>query len=115
MSEPLVFLYRNHRNEVATRRVQPHRVYRGADEYHPEMQWLMTAFDLDRDAVRTFALRDVLAWGEEAVRRLAEAEAQRDALLAACELMIRKGMTPGQYSEACDALVLAVKKVRGDA
>lgn len=64
MSEPLVFLYRNYRGETATRRVEPRRVHHGSTEQHPEPQWLLTAFCLDRQAERDFALKDVLAWGD---------------------------------------------------
>ncbi|AWJ93253.1 hypothetical protein Sp245p_26380 (plasmid) [Azospirillum baldaniorum] len=56
---PLVFTYTNWRGEHGTRRAIPIRVYHGATEYHPEPQWLMEAHDLDKGAVRVFAMRDM--------------------------------------------------------
>lgn len=62
MSRPLYFLYRNHEGKVATRRVTSPNVYHGCTRHHPEPQWLLRAFDLDRQAMRDFALRGVLAF-----------------------------------------------------
>lgn len=52
--------YKNHRGEVAERRIRPERIWFGETEWHPEPQWLMEAFDFDRMATRSFALRDVV-------------------------------------------------------
>lgn len=61
---PLTFLYRNHRGEVAQRRVWPNSLYYGSSGWHPEPQWFLHAVDLDRDAVRVFAFRDIIALPE---------------------------------------------------
>lgn len=53
------FTYRNHRGEVARRRVLPTSIRFAATEWHPEPQWLMDAWDLDRQAERAFAMRDM--------------------------------------------------------
>lgn len=52
--------YRNYRGEVATRRIIPLRIYWGSNEWHPEPQWLIEAHDLDKKAIRTFALSGFL-------------------------------------------------------
>ena len=57
--EPLTFIYRNWRGEVAERKVIPLSVHYGATEWHPEPQWLMRAFDLDKQAERDFAMADM--------------------------------------------------------
>ena len=54
------FSYRNHRGEVGTRRVRPIRIWFGSTAWHPEAQWLLEAFDLDRQGTRDFALSSVL-------------------------------------------------------
>jgi hypothetical protein len=59
----LSFRYRNHRGEVAERRVRPIHVWYGSTEHHPYAQWLLRAYDLDKQAERDFALHDVLTWG----------------------------------------------------
>lgn len=51
--------YTNYRGERAMRRVVPERVWFGATDWHPTAQWLLDAFDLDRNACRSFALQDV--------------------------------------------------------
>lgn len=58
-AEPLSFVYRNWRGEVSERRAVPQYVYFGATEWHPEPQWMMRALDVDKGAVRDFAMRDM--------------------------------------------------------
>ncbi len=60
--KPVLVEYRNHRGEVATRRIIPIGWWWGKTQWHPEEQWLIEAFDLDKQAGRTFAARDVLRW-----------------------------------------------------
>lgn len=61
-SSEVVIRYTNYRGETADRRIVPIRIRFGSTEWHPEGQWLLEAFDLDRDATRAFALKDVLEW-----------------------------------------------------
>jgi predicted DNA-binding transcriptional regulator YafY len=62
MKEAVTVLYTNHRNETARRRIQPLRIWFGSTEWHPEPQWLMSATDLDKGAVRDFAMQDIREW-----------------------------------------------------
>lgn len=56
------FLYKNHRGEVAVRRVIPLGIVWGSTEWHPEPQWLLRALDVDKhNASRMFAMRDMEA------------------------------------------------------
>ena len=64
-STAVVIRYTNYRGETADRRIVPIRIRFGSTEWHPEEQWLLEAFDLDRDATRAFALRDVSQWGSQ--------------------------------------------------
>lgn len=57
--EPLKFWYKNYKGKLALRSVTPKRVYWGKNEYHPEEQWLMLAYDWDRAQLRTFAMKDM--------------------------------------------------------
>tara|TARA_B110000977_G_scaffold189740_1_gene259671 strand:+ start:263 stop:475 length:213 start_codon:yes stop_codon:yes gene_type:complete len=50
--------YMNYRGEDRLRSITPLRLYEGATEHHPEHQWLMVAWDHDKLAERTFALKD---------------------------------------------------------
>ena len=58
----VVIRYTNYRGETADRRIIPIGIRFGSCEWHPEEQWLLDAFDLDRGADRSFALKDVLQW-----------------------------------------------------
>ena len=50
--------YTNWRGETSKRTIKPKYIWFGATEWHPEPQWLLTAFDLEKDAERDFALKD---------------------------------------------------------
>jgi len=60
---PLCFTYRNYRGEVAERRVIPGEFYWGNTEFHEEDQWMLRAYDLDKESYRDFAVRDILSFG----------------------------------------------------
>lgn len=63
MEQLLIIRYTNHRGEQAERRIIPERIWFGSTEWHQEPQWLLEAFDLDRKAVRCFAVKDISATG----------------------------------------------------
>ena len=54
----LVFAYKTNKKKAAlTCRVYPRRIFYGSTERHSEMQWLMEAFDFDKQQDRIFALK----------------------------------------------------------
>ena len=55
--------YTNHRGETAVRRIEPFAITFDANEWHPERQWLLIAWDVDKQAKRTFAMARILDWG----------------------------------------------------
>lgn len=54
--------YTNHRGERAERRVLPVGIVYNATKWHTSYQWLLLAKDLDKDAMRDFALSDIHSW-----------------------------------------------------
>lgn len=58
MSDVVSFVYTNHRGERAVRRARPRMLVFMSTEHHPEVQWIMSAWCIDRDALRYFALKD---------------------------------------------------------
>lgn len=58
VSDVVRFEYRNWRGEIEFREATPLKFWFGQTDYHPEPQWIMTAFDHDRLADRDFALKD---------------------------------------------------------
>ena len=54
----ITMTYRNWRGEISRRTIQPWGVRFDATDWHPEPQWLLEAWDFDKQAVRDFALAD---------------------------------------------------------
>ncbi len=52
-------MYKNWNGEVSVRKIIPESLYFGSSEWHPENQWLLRAFDLDKEAYRDFALSEM--------------------------------------------------------
>lgn len=61
-SRVVTIRYTNYRGETAIRTIIPDKIWFGSSQWHPEPQWLMDAFDVEKDAHRTFALKDIHAW-----------------------------------------------------
>ena len=57
-AEAIRLTYTNHRGEKTVRYIMPSSIRFGTTEYHPEPQWLMTCWDFERGAPRTYALSD---------------------------------------------------------
>lgn len=55
---PVTLTYTNWRGETAQRTIIPRSIRWGSTEWHPEPQWLLTAFDVDKGSERDFALKD---------------------------------------------------------
>jgi predicted DNA-binding transcriptional regulator YafY len=55
-------LYRNYKGETSWRRIIPKRIWFGRNEWHPEEQWLLEALDIEKDAIRDLAMKDILEW-----------------------------------------------------
>jgi predicted DNA-binding transcriptional regulator YafY len=56
------FTYTNWRGETGLRKVLPVMIMFGSTEFHPEPQWLLVAYDLNRQAQRTFAMSGIKDW-----------------------------------------------------
>ncbi len=56
--------YTNYRGETADRQIVPdERTLRfEATEHHPDPQWVFDAYDTEKGATRTFAMKDVHFW-----------------------------------------------------
>lgn len=55
-------VYTNYRGETSVRRIVPKRIWFGKTDWHPDEQWLLDAHDVEKNAERSFALRDIRAW-----------------------------------------------------
>jgi len=55
----VTFSYMNWRGEPSQRHVELYGVFWGVTEWHPEPQWFVSAFDLEKKEHRDFAMRDM--------------------------------------------------------
>lgn len=61
MDKIITFTYRNHRGEVAERRVRGGLlVWLGAPGYGYKPGWFITGTDVDKEATRSFALSNII-------------------------------------------------------
>jgi predicted DNA-binding transcriptional regulator YafY len=58
-------LYTNYRGETAIRTITPEKIWFGETEWHPGEQWLLDAFDLEKQTMRSFAMKDIKSWVAE--------------------------------------------------
>lgn len=58
-------LYTNWRNEKAWRTIVPIEMWFGSTEWHKKSQWLLKALDVEKDAERDFALKDIVSWSKK--------------------------------------------------
>jgi hypothetical protein len=61
--------YTNWRGERAIRRVKPVRIRFGSNEWHREPQWLLYAVDVEKRALRAFALCSIHSWSSDPSNR----------------------------------------------
>ena len=54
--------YTNYRGETGIRRIIPIEIRFVSTEWHPAPQWVMEAYDADKDAQRSFAIKDIIEW-----------------------------------------------------
>jgi hypothetical protein len=62
VAEEVHILYTNWQGEVGWRRIVPKEVIFASSSWHPEPQWVLTATDLDKNAERSFAIKDIHEW-----------------------------------------------------
>lgn len=55
-------VYTNYRGEKAERLIKPVSIWFGSTEWHADEQWLLHAFDIEKDAERDFAMKDIESW-----------------------------------------------------
>jgi hypothetical protein len=58
----VVIDYTNHRGERALRTVEPMAMEYRVSPWHEGKQWIMQAWDVDKEAERDFAMKDIHSW-----------------------------------------------------
>jgi predicted DNA-binding transcriptional regulator YafY len=62
ISRRVLIDYMNWRGERSMRRIVPRSIFFGSNEWHPEPQWILKAFDLQKRGIRTFAMNKIHEW-----------------------------------------------------
>ncbi|MGV8142096.1 MAG: hypothetical protein ACP5NS_00490 [Candidatus Pacearchaeota archaeon] len=62
MEKEVLILYTNWRGETSIRRIIPKEIVFVSTEWHKEEQWCLVAFDVEKQADRTFACKDIKSW-----------------------------------------------------
>ena len=52
-------IYTNYKGKTALRKIVPKEIIFSSNEWHKEEQWLLIAFDINKKADRTFAMKDI--------------------------------------------------------
>ncbi|MBL8159500.1 hypothetical protein JNJ66_03520 [Candidatus Saccharibacteria bacterium] len=60
--QQISILCTNYRGDTAWRTIIPQSIWFGGTEWHPEKQWLLKAYDVEKDAERDFAMKDIQRW-----------------------------------------------------
>jgi predicted DNA-binding transcriptional regulator YafY len=58
----VTIVYTNYKGITSVRNILPIRIFFGGNEWHKEDQWLMEAIDIEKNALRTFAMKDIRTW-----------------------------------------------------
>ena len=54
--------YTNWKGERGVRVIVPYSIVFDSNDFHKDKQWLLEAFDTSKNAMRTFAMKDVHSW-----------------------------------------------------
>lgn len=69
-NDKILIDYTNHAGVRSVREIVPARILLGATQWHPETQWMLDAHDVQKDDLRTFAMKDIHRWGVEPGRQM---------------------------------------------
>jgi predicted DNA-binding transcriptional regulator YafY len=61
-NDKVTFTYKNYRGEISVRLVRPIMIAFGETGYHPGPQWYLHAWDVNKNAERTFTMKDIKDW-----------------------------------------------------
>ena len=60
--EVVKILYTNWKNETRYRIIKPISIEFKATEWHKDEQWILNAVDIEKNAMRGFAIKDIKEW-----------------------------------------------------
>jgi len=60
--EIITIVYTNYKGETGIREIVPQKIWFGGTEWHPKKQWLLDAYDINKQSNRSFAIKDIKSW-----------------------------------------------------
>ena len=57
--------YKNWKGIISVRNIIPKNIYYGNTEFHTQEQWLLDVWDVDKGALRTYAMMDIIEFIKE--------------------------------------------------
>ena len=61
----VTIVYTNYKGVTTARKIIPKEIVFAHNEWHPSDQWLLIAYDIDKQANRSFAMKDIHSWSTE--------------------------------------------------
>lgn len=58
----VTILYTNWKGKTSLRQIIPVEVKWESSEWHPELQWILSAWDVEKGDYRSFAMKDIRSW-----------------------------------------------------
>lgn len=65
MNKTVKIIYTNYRGETAVRTIEPKEIIFAENEHYNPAQWLFVTHDVDKNAERTFSMKDIKSWTGE--------------------------------------------------
>ena len=62
LNKTVKILYTNWKGTTKVRTIIPKELIFTSNEWHKEEQWCLVAYDVDKEANRTFACKDIKSW-----------------------------------------------------
>ena len=62
LNNPIEIKYKNWKGKVSNRIITPIKLRYGESEFHKGNQWILKAWDINKSAVREFAINDILEY-----------------------------------------------------
>ena len=58
----VIISYTNWKGALSDRRILPHHMWFGKNQWHPQEQWLLRAYDVEKKDWRDFAFSGIQSW-----------------------------------------------------
>lgn len=62
LNKKVTILYTNYKGETRYREIIPKSIEYKSTDWHKEEQWILNAFDIEKNADRGFAIKDIKEW-----------------------------------------------------